>query len=72
MTNSADYPRLAWEYSTGGDFACPEGVALDDLLYLSERWLATTPATAGAADANGDGKVNLYDFVALSSGWMKE
>ena len=66
------YPRLSWEFPGGGDFACPDGVGLEDLLYLAGRWLAITPETAGAADLNGDGKVDLQDFGILAAEWMRE
>jgi hypothetical protein len=56
------YPRLAWEYSVRGDFDCPSGVSLEDLLYLSDRWLSVTPNAAGAADGNLDGKIDLSDL----------
>ncbi len=61
-----DYPRLAWQFAKEGDFDCPDGVALDDLLYLANRWLAATPDTIGCADANSDGKVDLSDFAILA------
>jgi hypothetical protein len=70
--NDVDYPRLSWEFSQNGDFDCPDGVALDDLLYLALRWLATTPETIGAADANADGKVDLDDFAILAINWLSE
>ncbi|NLH16583.1 MAG: hypothetical protein GX455_08390 [Phycisphaerae bacterium] len=66
-----DYPRLSWEFSGSGDFACPDGVALEDLLYLAGRWLAGTPESAGAADANGDGKVDLEELSLLSQYWLE-
>lgn len=66
----AGYPRLSWEYSRSGDFVCPDGVALDDLLYLANRWLATTPETIGASDANLDGKADLSDLAILSEHWL--
>jgi hypothetical protein len=69
--NDVDYPRLAWEFSHGGDFDCPDGVALDDLLYLAARWLAANPETIGAADANHDGKVDLSDFTVLGDNWLR-
>jgi hypothetical protein len=70
--DGVDYPRLSWEFSDDGDFTCPNGVALDDLLYLAARWLATTPETAGAADINSDGQVNLTDLAVVSRHWLKE
>jgi hypothetical protein len=70
--NDVDYPRLSWEFSHGGDFDCPDGVALDDLLYLATRWLATTPETIGSADPTSDGKVDLLDLGILAEQWLKE
>ena len=65
------YPRLAWETSPEGDFDCPDGVAMEDLLYVVERWMTTTPSGIGAADGNRDGNIFLDDFVSLSYHWMK-
>ncbi len=70
--NGVDYPRLSWEFSQGGDMACPDGVALEDLLYLAGRWMASVPETVGAADGNGDGKVDMVDLAILASDWMRE
>lgn len=66
-----DYPRLSWEFSQGGDMDCPNGVGLEDLAYLAGRWMTETSAAAGAADGNGDGKVDLQDFGILSDNWMR-
>jgi hypothetical protein len=63
------YPRLSWEFSVGGDFNCPDGVATEDLLYLAQRWMKTT--AVGAADGNGDGKVDLVDLAMVSENWMR-
>jgi hypothetical protein len=68
--NGVAYPRLSWEFSADGDLACPNGVEIHDLLYLSGRWLGTTPSAIGAADANADGKVDLADFVLLAQNWL--
>jgi hypothetical protein len=70
--NGVDYPRLSWEFSDDGDFACPNGVTIEDLAYLAGRWMASTPATVGAADANGDGRVDLLDLAILSENWGRE
>ena len=69
--DGVDYPRLSWEFSRGGDMDCPEGVAMEDLVYLAGRWMAATPATFGAADANGDGHADLLDFAVMAEIWMK-
>jgi hypothetical protein len=65
------YPRLSWEFSSGGDMDCPDGVSMDDLLYLAGRWMKTTSTGAGAADADGNGKVDLNDFEILAANWMR-
>jgi hypothetical protein len=70
--DGVDYPRLSWEFSQSGDFDCPDGVALDDLLYLAVRWLATMPETMGAADATGNGVTDMEDLAVLASQWMRE
>jgi hypothetical protein len=69
--DGVSYPRLSWEFSRGGDMDCPDGVAMEDLLYLAGRWMASTPETAGAADADGSGKVDLSDFEILATNWMR-
>ncbi len=66
-----DYPRLSWEFSQGGDMACPNGVGMEDLVYLAGRWMASTPATFGAADGNADGRVDLLDLAIVSENWGK-
>jgi hypothetical protein len=69
--DGVSYPRLAWEFSQGGDMDCPDGVGLADLVYLAGRWMKTTSATAGAADGNRDGKVDIQDFGIVSENWMR-
>ena len=63
-----DYPRLSWEFAPAGDFACPDGVGLEDLFQLAMDWLTTgTPL----ADSNFDGIVDLQDMTAMSVNWVK-
>jgi hypothetical protein len=69
--DGAGYPRLAWEFSQGGDMDCPDGVGLEDFLYFARHWLAETPETVGAADADGSGKVDLGDFAILATHWLE-
>jgi hypothetical protein len=65
-----DYPGLATISASHGDYACPEGVGMDDLMVLAERWMGTTPGEIGSADGNRDGIVNLSDFGILAKNWM--
>jgi len=72
--DGADYPRLSWEFGSGGDFACPDGVGVEDLEALATRWL-TAEGQAGysaACDANSDGKIDMADFEALAGNWMAD
>ncbi len=68
--DGVDYPRLAWEFAQDGDFDCPDGVGIEDVWYLSGRWLGTTPATVGAADSTGDGVADLADLAILAAHWL--
>jgi len=66
--NEMDYPHLTWEF--GSDFICPDGVFIEDLLYLSSRWLESSLEAFSSADRTGDGKVNLDDYALLAEQWM--
>jgi hypothetical protein len=70
--NGVSYPRLAWGWAERCDFACPDGIGMEDLLYLSDRWLMTEPATAGAADLNGDGQISFADYAILAEHWLTD
>jgi hypothetical protein len=70
--DNAAYPRLSWEFSQGGDMICPNGVGIEDLQYFAWRWTDNTPASAGAADINSDGKVDMADLAILSAHWLQE
>ncbi len=69
--DGVSYPRLSWEFSGGGDMDCPDGVGMEDLVYLAGRWMSITPETAGAADGNGDGKADMVDLGIVSENWMR-
>ena len=64
-----EYPKLDWEFEVG-DFLCPDGVYVEDLVYLAERWLekGLTPYTS--ADLTGDGQVALDDFGVVARNWF--
>ncbi|MEN8128569.1 MAG: hypothetical protein ABFR90_12320, partial [Planctomycetota bacterium] len=67
--DGVDYPRLFHQYNTRGDFACPDGTGLDDLLALCHNWLNTEALDPGfnyPCDPTFDGVTNLPDFAVLS------
>ncbi len=66
--DETDYPRLAWEFL--GDYSCPDGVSIEDLLYLSSRWLESELEPYTSADRTGDGEVNLKDYDFLAEKWL--
>lgn len=66
-----NYPKLWWQYSTLGDFVCPDGVGIEDLMMLTDYWLETGLEPLAAPDATGDGQINLDDFAITSQNWME-
>ena len=68
------YPRLRRQIAAG-DFACPDGVGVEDLGFFAERWLAEGCALAGGCDGvdlDRDGVVNMADLAVLAGQWLKE
>ncbi|HML75409.1 MAG TPA: GLUG motif-containing protein [Anaerohalosphaeraceae bacterium] len=70
--DGAGYPRLSWEFGRRGDFACPDGVGVEDLEALGRVWLTAEGQAgySGACDANGDGRIDMADFEVLAGEWM--
>ena len=62
------YPKLAWEYSRKGDFACGDGVDEDDLAVLAGNWMNEG---SSLADANFDDVVDISDLAILSANWLR-
>jgi hypothetical protein len=69
--NDVHYPKLTWRHIEVGDFACPDGVAMDDFNRLSRDWMMTYSATLYGADANGDGIVDMNDLAVLVQRWLE-
>lgn len=69
--DGVNYPKLTWQYIENGDFACPDGVAFDDLQRLSDDWLLTYSAELYGADADGDSLVNFSDFAIMAANWLQ-
>jgi hypothetical protein len=70
-----EYPYLSWEYSVNGDFDCPDGIEIGDLISLSYNWLNSEehdPDFSYACDPTFDGVTNLLDLAILSEHWLEE
>lgn len=73
ICDGTNYPRLQWEPTLLADFACPDGVELNDLQVLADEWLVLGISAADMAPApDGDGVVNLIDFAAFAAFWMED
>ncbi len=69
--DGVQYPKLTWQHVEIGDFACPDGVRMDDFARLSRDWMLTYPTELFGADANGDGKADLSDFTIFAAHWLQ-
>ncbi|MEN6307715.1 MAG: GLUG motif-containing protein [Anaerohalosphaeraceae bacterium] len=69
------YPRLNWQ-SHRGDYACPDGVYVEDLTAGLYWWLGTDCSAAnnycGGSDLDYSGAVDLQDYVVFSAGWLSQ
>ncbi len=72
--DGVDHPQLSWEFSGGGDYACPAGVNLVDFSALAANWLTdvqTRPDTFNTAcDGNLDDQIGLDDLLILADNWL--
>lgn len=72
--DGVDYPRLNWESYTG-DFACPDGVNLEDLDDFAGWWLAGACTVynnyCGGKDLDFSGDVTFADFAVFAEAWME-
>jgi hypothetical protein len=71
--DGVNYPHLNWE-SMAGDFACPDGVNMEDLSCFVERWLLSDCASSnncGGADMDSSGTVDFADFAMFAENWME-
>ncbi len=66
ICDTESYPKLVWQKAINGDFGCPDGIDLLDLIFFADGWLSTRPKY----DLNNDGIANIVDFSILSSNWM--
>lgn len=73
ICEGTNYPRLQWQVPAG-DFVCPDGVNVEDLDYLVQRWLmenCTASNSCNGADLDQSGKVDLADYATFAKNWLK-
>jgi hypothetical protein len=63
------YPHFRWEYSSYGDFVCPDGVDFYDFAVFADQWLLEK-LPADVAPGTGDGIVNFIDYAVFADGWQ--
>jgi len=72
ICDSTNYPRLVWEIPTG-DFVCPEGVTIDDLLFLMEHLLESDCYPDNdycqGTDLDQSGTVDENDLIIFFENW---
>lgn len=52
------YPRLRWEYDLFGDWVCPDGVSVEDLVFLTDWWMVSLDNELPVPDLIGRWKLN--------------
>jgi hypothetical protein len=65
-TDGAGYPKYHW-LSMTADFACPDGVGIEDFAKLSKCW---NSATNLQADISGDQWVGIEDLILFCDNWL--
>ncbi|MBN2511831.1 MAG: hypothetical protein JXB18_02725 [Sedimentisphaerales bacterium] len=71
--NGLIYPRLSWQYAQRGDFACPDGNNIGDLIALSYSWLSSKQDGINyrlSVDADCSGRIDLADFSIMGIHWL--
>lgn len=74
LCEGTNYPRLLWQIPSW-DFACPDGVGVEDLDYFVEWWLSSDCMSdnnyCGGADVNSSGGVDLADWAVFAGHWLE-
>ena len=63
------YPKLTWQESLPGDFACPDGVDFVDYAILAKQWMLEK-LSYDVSPAGGDGIVDFSDFAVFANSWQ--
>jgi hypothetical protein len=67
-----DYPRLRWQFINPTDFLRPGRVDHYDLMVLAHDWLSVNSRCGDIGPGDGDGIVNLFDYIEFSRDWLIE
>jgi hypothetical protein len=65
--DDVNYPKLSWQFALG-DFNCPDGVDVNDLMVVCEQWLLEE-LSADVWPDGGDGVVDFSDWASFAGGW---
>jgi hypothetical protein len=68
ICEGTNYPKLAWQEIIAGDFVCPDGVDIYDLMVFADQWLLEE---LNYDIYQNDNKhiVNLLDWNVFAAGW---
>ena len=68
--DGVDYPRLSWEFTPNGDFACGDGVGIEDIEQLGQCWLSALDLPT-ELDDDSDNIVSLSETARLGQYWLQ-
>ena len=73
ICEAMNYPRLRPTEISPADFTCPDGVALEDFVILSDQWLSVpgTPSADIEPFPAGDGIVDANDLTRWINDWLQ-
>jgi len=65
------YPRLFWEQMLVGDFTDPEGVGLEDLMFLAQHWLKPAFYPCDGPNLDFDLRIDGKDLAVVAQSWRR-
>jgi hypothetical protein len=73
ICEGANYPVLFWQIPAG-DFRCPDGVDMIDLLWFAQHWLDENCFVANyyceGVDLDQSSFVDFVDFAIFADNWL--
>jgi hypothetical protein len=70
ICDGMNYPRFSWQIHPY-DKLCPDGVGIEDLLFMTSFWMEHRLHPYVGPDLTGDGWVTLEDFSLLAENWLE-